>query len=99
MAKTAPQNPSPPDAEEYRSLVVRHQECEARLAELQKKSFLSSREQLERTQIKKQKLKVQAAIQGDSLRVSGKNKDDLQAVIALLRSLDLDVPLTYSNYR
>ena len=50
-------------------------------------------------EIKKQKLKVQAAIQGDSLRVSGKNKDDLQAVIALLRSLDLDVPLTYSNYR
>jgi uncharacterized protein YajQ (UPF0234 family) len=50
-------------------------------------------------EIKRQKLKVQAAIQGDSVRVSGKNKDDLQTVIALLRSLDLDVPLTYTNYR
>jgi hypothetical protein len=50
-------------------------------------------------EIKKKKLKVQAAIQGDSVRVSGKNRDDLQEVIAHLKSLDLDVPLTYSNYR
>jgi hypothetical protein len=50
-------------------------------------------------EIKKQKLKVQAAIQGDSVRISGKNKDDLQEVIALLKSLDLDVPLTFTNYR
>src|SRR5258708_24889646 len=38
--------------------------------------------------IKAKKLKVQAAIQGDTVRVSGKNRDDLQAVIALLKSLD-----------
>jgi cyclic-di-GMP-binding protein len=50
-------------------------------------------------EIKAKKLKVQAAIQGDTVRVSGKNRDDLQAVIALLKSLDLDVPLTYTNYR
>lgn len=50
-------------------------------------------------EIKAKKLKVQAAIQGDTVRVSGKNRDDLQTVIALLRSLDLDVPLTFSNYR
>jgi uncharacterized protein YajQ (UPF0234 family) len=50
-------------------------------------------------EIKRAKLKVQAAIQGDSVRVSGKNKDDLQAAIAALRSLDLDVPLTFTNYR
>ncbi|HEX6198674.1 MAG TPA: YajQ family cyclic di-GMP-binding protein [Thermoanaerobaculia bacterium] len=50
-------------------------------------------------EIKKQKLKVQAAIQGDSVRISGKSKDDLQEVIALLKSLDLDVPLTFTNYR
>ncbi len=49
--------------------------------------------------IKQQKLKVQGAIQGDTVRVSGKNKDDLQAVITLLRSLDVDVPLTFTNYR
>lgn len=49
--------------------------------------------------IKKQKLKVQAAIQGDSVRVSGKNRDDLQAVIALLKEQDLDVPLKFTNYR
>jgi hypothetical protein len=50
-------------------------------------------------EIKKQKIKVQASIQGDSVRVSGKKRDDLQAVIAHLKSVDLDVPLTYKNYR
>ena len=50
-------------------------------------------------EIKSQKLKVQAAIQGDTVRVSGKNRDDLQAVIAALKAMDLDVPLTFTNYR
>jgi len=50
-------------------------------------------------EIKKLKLKVQAAIQGDSVRVSGKNKDDLQAAIAAMRALDLDVPIKFTNYR
>ena len=42
---------------------------------------------------------VQAAIQGDQLRVSGKKKDALQDVQALLRNADLDVPLQFTNYR
>jgi len=42
---------------------------------------------------------VQAQIQGDQLRVSGKKKDDLQEVIALLKSADLDVALQFTNYR
>ena len=42
---------------------------------------------------------VQAQIQGDQLRVSSKKKDDLQSVIALLRSADLDVALQFVNYR
>jgi len=50
-------------------------------------------------EIKTKKLKVQAAIQGDTVRVSGKNRDDLQAVIATLKAMDLDVPLTFTNYR
>ncbi|MBW8873472.1 MAG: YajQ family cyclic di-GMP-binding protein [Acidobacteria bacterium] len=50
-------------------------------------------------EIKTRKLKVQAAIQGDTVRVSGKNRDDLQTVIAALKALDLDIPLTFSNYR
>ena len=50
-------------------------------------------------EIKTKKLKVQAAIQGDTVRVSGKNRDDLQTVIAALKALDLDIPLTFSNYR
>lgn len=50
-------------------------------------------------EIKAKKLKVQGAIQGDTVRVSGKNRDDLQAVIAALKALDLDVPLTFTNYR
>jgi cyclic-di-GMP-binding protein len=50
-------------------------------------------------EIKRAKLKVQAAIQSDTVRVSGKSRDDLQKVIALLKAMDLDVPLTFSNYR
>jgi uncharacterized protein YajQ (UPF0234 family) len=49
--------------------------------------------------LKRAKLKVQAAIQGDTVRVSGRNKDDLQAAIAVLRATDSDVPLNFGNYR
>ncbi|MBP9143336.1 MAG: YajQ family cyclic di-GMP-binding protein [Thermoanaerobaculia bacterium] len=50
-------------------------------------------------EIKRLKLKVQAAIQGDTVRVSGKSRDDLQTAIAALKSLDVDVPLSFTNYR
>lgn len=50
-------------------------------------------------EIKSRKLKVQASIQGDTVRVAGKNRDDLQQVIAALKALDLDVPLNFTNYR
>jgi uncharacterized protein YajQ (UPF0234 family) len=43
--------------------------------------------------------KVKSQIQGDAIRVSGKNKDDLQKVIARLRELDEPVPLQFQNYR
>ena len=49
--------------------------------------------------IKGSKLKVQAAIQGDKLRISGKKRDDLQAVIAMLKKADVDLPLQYENFR
>lgn len=49
--------------------------------------------------IKTMKIKVQAAIQGDSLRVSGKKKDDLQAVMAMLKDKDFGIPLQFNNYR
>ena len=49
--------------------------------------------------IKGLKLKVQAAIQGDQLRVSGKNKDDLQAVMQSLRGQDLGIDMQFKNYR
>jgi uncharacterized protein YajQ (UPF0234 family) len=42
---------------------------------------------------------VQAQIQGDQLRVTGKKKDDLQTVIAMLREADLDIALQFTNYR
>lgn len=50
-------------------------------------------------QIKAAKLKVQAAIQGDKLRVSGKKRDDLQSVIAMLKQEDIGLPLQYENFR
>ncbi|MFI5199155.1 MAG: YajQ family cyclic di-GMP-binding protein [Candidatus Limnocylindrales bacterium] len=43
--------------------------------------------------------KVKPQIQGDAIRVAGKNKDDLQRVITRLRELDLEVPLQFQNYR
>jgi hypothetical protein len=49
--------------------------------------------------IKDSKIKVQAAIQGDQLRVTGKKRDDLQAVIALLKEQKFSVPLQYRNFR
>jgi uncharacterized protein YajQ (UPF0234 family) len=49
--------------------------------------------------IKDSKLKVQAAIQGEQVRVSGKKRDDLQQVIALLREAKLELPLQYVNFR
>lgn len=49
--------------------------------------------------VKDSKLKVQTAIQGEQLRVTGKKRDDLQQVIALLRANDIGVPLQYENFR
>ena len=49
--------------------------------------------------IRDSKLKVQAQIQGDQLRVQGKKRDDLQAVISLIRELDFRLPLQFINYR
>jgi hypothetical protein len=49
--------------------------------------------------VKDSKLKVQASIQGDKVRISGKQRDELQAAIALLRGAKLDVPLQFTNFR
>lgn len=51
------------------------------------------------TSLKDSKLKVQASIQGDVVRVTGKNRDDLQTAIAHLRKSFSDTPLTYTNFR
>ena len=49
--------------------------------------------------VKDARLKVQASVQGDKVRVSGKNRDDLQKVIAMLKDAAIDLPLQYSNFR
>ena len=49
--------------------------------------------------IKNRKLKVQSSIQGDQVRVSGKNRDDLQEVIAMLKEEDLGIDMQFTNYR
>ena len=49
--------------------------------------------------IKHSKMKVQAAFQGDQLRVTGKKRDDLQAVIALLKEAKFELPLQFKNFR
>lgn len=50
-------------------------------------------------QIKDLGLKVQAQIQGDQIRVSGKNKDDLQKTIQFVKGLDLPMPVDFANFR
>ena len=50
-------------------------------------------------QIKQSKLKLQAAIQGEQVRVTGKKRDELQAAIALLKKADFDRPLQFKNFR
>ena len=49
--------------------------------------------------IKDEKFKVQVAIQGEQVRVSGKKRDDLQQVIHILKDAKLDMPLQFDNYR
>lgn len=49
--------------------------------------------------VKDRKLKVQAQIQGEKVRVSGKKRDDLQQVIAMLKAADIEMPLQFNNFR
>lgn len=49
--------------------------------------------------VKDKKMKVQAAIQGEKVRISGKKKDDLQEVIAMFKTADIGIPLQFENYR
>jgi hypothetical protein len=49
--------------------------------------------------VKDAKMKVQAAIQGDKIRITGKKRDDLQAVMALVRGADLGQPFQFDNFR
>ncbi len=49
--------------------------------------------------IKDSKIKVQASIQGEKIRVAGKKRDDLQQVIAMLRDSEVDMPLQFDNFR
>jgi uncharacterized protein YajQ (UPF0234 family) len=49
--------------------------------------------------IKDTKLKVQAQIQGEQVRVTGKKRDDLQKIMALLREMELEMPLQFNNFR
>jgi len=50
-------------------------------------------------QIKDSKVKVQAQVQGDQVRVTGKKRDDLQSIMAMLRDAELDIPLNFTNFR
>ena len=49
--------------------------------------------------VKDSKLKVQAAIQGDAVRITGAKRDDLQAAMALIRKDIADMPLSFNNFR
>lgn len=64
-----------------------------------KQGIPSDKAKLITKMVKERKFKVQASIQGDSVRVSGKQLDDLQAVQQAVRELDLDLPISFTNYK
>ncbi|MBV1904586.1 MAG: YajQ family cyclic di-GMP-binding protein [Pseudomonadales bacterium] len=49
--------------------------------------------------IKSSKLKVQSAIQGEQVRITGKKRDDLQAVMSMLKEADIEIPIQFTNFR
>ena len=49
--------------------------------------------------VKASKIKVQSSIQGDTVRISGKKRDDLQSIMAEIKSLDIELPLQFKNFR
>ena len=49
--------------------------------------------------IKNSKLKVQSAIQGEQVRITGKKRDELQAAMAVLKEADIEIPLQFTNFR
>lgn len=49
--------------------------------------------------VKESKLKVQASVQGDQVRISGKNRDDLQKIIQIIKDHEFEIPLQFINYR
>ena len=49
--------------------------------------------------VKDSKVKVQATVQGDQVRISGKNRDDLQAIMQMVKDREFDIPLQFINYR
>ena len=49
--------------------------------------------------VKQSKMKVQATIQGDEVRITGKKRDDLQAAISMFKEMDSDIPLQFVNFR
>jgi uncharacterized protein YajQ (UPF0234 family) len=51
------------------------------------------------TLVKSSKMKVQASINGDEVRITGKKRDDLQSMMTLLDQSDLKIPLQYQNFR
>ncbi|KKJ77917.1 nucleotide-binding protein [Kiloniella litopenaei] len=51
------------------------------------------------TAVKQSKLKVQAAVQGDEVRITGKKRDDLQGAIAMIKELNIEQPLQFENFR
>ena len=82
-----PQKPEPAGGSTYRQLV-------------KLKEGISTEKAKEIVKhVKDSKIKVQASIQGDVVRISGKKRDDLQATIAAIKAKDFDLPLQFTNFR
>ncbi len=84
--------------------VLKYQEIKTNLSEAQQQIDVKQGIDAENAKkivkmIKDEGYKVQAAIQGDQVRVTGKKRDDLQEVIAMLRQAKVEIPLQYTNFR
>jgi uncharacterized protein YajQ (UPF0234 family) len=86
-------------AQQNEKWLSKEREAEVRQTVAVKQGIDSETAKKIQTLVKQSKLKVQAAIQGDSVRVTGGKRDDLQAAMALLRKDVADVPLAFNNFR
>ena len=86
------------ELDRIQKIVAKVNDFENEISKLSESEFPKKTEEFVKS-VKNEKLKVQTQIQGDQVRVTGKKRDDLQKVMAIVKELDLDIPIEFNNFR